>query len=131
MNDTAFISTRPVFEVDGQERVDLGESLTAMVINLPLNGSAHAEVHLTNWGQSEDADEPDFLFEDIGLGRVIEILMSHGQGSHSLFKGETTGVEERYGEGAPGLVLLLQDKLHHLVTANCCASSKRNITYHM
>jgi hypothetical protein len=114
MNDTAFISTRPVFEIDRQARTDLDESLTAMVINLPLNGSAHAELHVTNWGLSEGAQEPDFLYSDIGLGSSVDILMPDGDAHQHLFNGEVTGLEERYGEGAPGLVILLQDKLHRL-----------------
>lgn len=117
MTDNAFISTRPVFNVDGQERPGLGESLTGMVVNLPLNGCAHAELHVTNWGLEQDGREPDFLFTDIGLGSAMEILMPQGEETVTLFKGEVTGLEERYGEGAPALVLLLQDKLHRLARA--------------
>ncbi len=34
-----------------------------------------------------------------------------------VFDGEITAVEERYGGGAPQLVLLVQDRLHHLARA--------------
>jgi hypothetical protein len=114
MTDTAFISTRPILKVDGQENNNLAASLTTMVVNLPLNGCAHAELHVTNWGVTEGAETPDFLFGDIGLGSAMEILMAAGDTSQTLFKGEVTGLEERYGDGAPALVVLLQDKLHRL-----------------
>jgi phage protein D len=116
MTEPAFASARPVLKVDGRQRDDLQEALTAMVVNLPLSGSAHAELHLTNWGRPQGATEPDYMFNDIGLGAGLEILMGSDSPA-SLFQGEVTGIEERYGEGAPGLALLLQDKLHRLARA--------------
>ena len=115
MTDPAFIHIRPVLKIDGEVRSDLGESLTGMVANLPLNGSAHAEVHLTNWGLGDSGRMPDFLFGDIDLGAAVEILMPENGENRSIFSGEVTALEERYGEGgAPNLVMLLQDRLHRL-----------------
>jgi hypothetical protein len=114
MTDTAFISTRPLVKVNGEERAGLEESLTGMVVNLPLSGCAHAELHVTNWGLREGAQTSDFLYNDIRLGSAVEILMPDGNAGTAIFRGEVTGLEERYGEGAPGLVLLLQDRLHRL-----------------
>ncbi len=114
MNDTAFISTRPIFKVDDEPRDALQDSLVGMVVNLPLNGCAHAELQLTNWGLTEGAEEPEFLYDDIGLGSEIEIQMPTDDATETIFRGDITGIEERYGEGSPTLVLLLQDKLHQL-----------------
>lgn len=116
MIDPAFVSSRPLLKVDGQMRDDMQQALTAMVINLPLHGCAHAEVHLTNWGPREGAQFADFLFNDVGLGKPLEILVGDDN-PESLFSGEITGIEERYGDGAPMLALLLQDKLHRLARA--------------
>lgn len=115
MTDNAFIHIRPVIKLDGEVRNDLGESLTGMVANLPLNGSAHAEVHLTNWGLNEGGRMPDFIFGDVDLGTAVEILMPEGGEIQSIFQGEVTALEERYGEGgAPNIVMLIQDRLHRL-----------------
>lgn len=122
MNELAFISSRPNFKVDGREREDLQESLTGMVINQPLHGSAHAELNLTNWGTPEGAADPDYLFNDIGLGAQLDIEMGEDEPS-LLFSGEITAIEEQYGDGAPSLALLLQDKLHRL------ARSRQNRSY--
>ena len=114
MTDEAFVSTRPILRVDGEQRNDLQQALTGMTINLPLSGSAHAELHVTNLGRPEGAAEPDYLFGDIGLGAAIEIL-SADDARRALFAGEVTALEERYGDGgAPRLALLLQDPLHRL-----------------
>ncbi len=118
--DEAFYSTRPKIKVAGSENRDLSEALSGMVINLPLSGVAHAELATSNWVQTGDAAEPNYAFQSIGLGESIEILVAADPSSGSsdpvsLFKGEVTAVEERYGQGsAPQLVLLLQDKLHRL-----------------
>jgi len=121
MTDTAFISTRPRFKLNGENRADLEQALTGMVIHLPLHGCGHGELHLTNWGIPEGQQDPDFVLDSIGLGTEVEILM--GQDNPvALFKGEITAIEERYGEGAPTLVLLLQDKLHRLTRFRHCRS---------
>lgn len=121
MADSAFVSSRPVLRLDGEDRDDLQSALTGMVVNLPLHGCAHGELHLSNWGRPERGTDADFLFNDIALGAELEILM--GEGSPvTLLKGEITAIEERYGEGTPALVLLLQDKLHRLARSRHCRS---------
>ena len=121
MTDSAFISTRPTCKLNGETRAALEQALTGMVINLPLHGCAHGELHLTNWGVPEGQQAPGFVLNDLSLGAELEILM--GQDNPvSLFKGEITALEERYGEGAPTLVLLVQDKLHRLARSRHCRS---------
>lgn len=113
MTDESFISSRPNFKVGGETRADLHEALMGMVVNLPLNGCAHAELTLSNWGRPEGEDDPDFTLTDLSLGDEIEILIGEEDDTR-LFIGEITALEEQYGDGAPTLALLLQDKLHKL-----------------
>ncbi len=114
MTTPAFVSTRPQLKLNGEARDDLEQALNAMVVNLPLNGSAHAELQLNNWGQTGQGDTPDFLFNDIALGKSLEILIGADDRPSTIFTGEITGIEERFGDGSPALVLLLQDRLHRL-----------------
>lgn len=109
----AYVSARPRFKVAGRDRPEMEEAVSSVVVNLPLSGMAHAELVLTNWGLSEGQTEPDFQFQDIALGAAVEVSMGQDD-PVTVFSGEVTGVEERYGEGAPRLVLLLQDPLHRL-----------------
>lgn len=113
MSDEALVSTRPKIRVSGTENIDLGESLTGMVVNLPLTGIAHAELTVTNWIAHGDNAEMDYGFANIPLGESIEVVIGDDD-PKTLFKGEVTALEERYGEGAPQLVLLAEDKLHRL-----------------
>ena len=121
MTDSAFISTRPRFKLNGENRADLEQALTGMVLHLPLHGCGHGELHLTNWGIPQGQQDPDFVLDAIGLGAELEIRMDQDSQT-PLFKGEITAIEERYGEGAPTLVLLLQDKLHRLARFRHCRS---------
>ncbi|WP_150048147.1 MULTISPECIES: phage late control D family protein [Methylomonas] len=113
MADSAFVSSRPTIKIDGQKREDLQQALLAMQVNLPLHGCAHAELQLSNWGRPQGGDTPDFALNDIALGAGIDIETGDDQ-PLKLFSGEITAIEECYGEGAPSIALLLQDKLHRL-----------------
>lgn len=111
--DNAVVNARPRLAVDGEDRRDLAEAVTALVVNLPYSGCGHAELVMGNFGRGEDGGRPDFLFQDVDLGQRIEVRFGEAH-SAPLFTGEVTGVEERYGDGAPQLHLLLQDRLHRL-----------------
>jgi phage protein D len=113
MSGSSLISTRPTIKVDGEAQSEMQEALTGMVINLPLSGTANGELILTNWGRVRNGTETSFAFQDIGLGQTIEIIMGEND-DKQIFKGEITALEERYGNGAPQLVILAQDKLHLL-----------------
>ncbi len=113
MTDEALVSLRPKILIAGNENTDMAESLTAMVINLPLSGIAHAELTVTEWIAQGDNAEMDYGFADVGLGAAIEIKVGDDD-PKTLFTGEITALEERYGEGSPQLIILAQDKLHRL-----------------
>lgn len=108
------ISARPRIAVNGEARADLQAAVLFMRINMPFSGMAHAEVRLVNWGTNgENSGEAGYAFQQIALGDRLEIGAGDTQ-SPLLFAGEVTAIEEVYGQGAPRLVLLLEDKLHRL-----------------
>ncbi|MEM7422736.1 MAG: contractile injection system protein, VgrG/Pvc8 family, partial [Pseudomonadota bacterium] len=103
---TGFLQARPVLQIDGEEREDLGDAVTATEVHLPLHGRGHAEIHLVDWANGRR------VASDLALGTVVSVLM--GDASAPVFSGEITGIEERYGDGAPQLVVLAEDPLHRL-----------------
>ncbi len=111
MTEEAFVSAKPLLKIDGDENRDLNEALNSMVINIPLSGMAHGELTLTNWIQSGDSAQLGFGFQELGFGKSIEILGGENN-DIPLFSGEITAVEERYGEAAPQIILLVQDVMH-------------------
>lgn len=111
--DAAFISVRPRVNIAGSLRNDIGEALVEATVDTPLCGSANAEIRLINWGPLEGQQQPGFQFDDLRLGQSLEMFMGNDD-QNPVFDGEITAIEERYGDGAPQLVLLAQDKLHHM-----------------
>jgi phage protein D len=108
-----FISVRARITVAGRQRDDLGEAVDALTVSRPLHGMAHAELRVVAWGAEGDAQGPAYLFMDIALGDEVQIAFGENP-EVEVFKGDITAIEERYGEGAPHLVFLLQDRLHRL-----------------
>lgn len=111
-NET-LISAKPRIRINGNARADIDQAILFMRINLPFSGMSHAELRLVNWGVTDDAGESGYAFQDVVHGDQIEI--SAGESSEPpLFIGDITAVEEVYGQGAPRLVLLMEDGLHKL-----------------
>ena len=107
------ISARPRLRIAGQDRPAINAAVLEARIRLPLSGMAQAELRLLNWAADAGSGGADFAFGDIALGDSIEVMMSE-TASSALFDGEVTALEERYGDGAPQLVLLAEDRLHRL-----------------
>jgi len=110
----SFFSSSPTILINGDYRGDISDALGSMVVNLSLQGCAHAELSMSNWGISEGSQSPDFMFQDIAPGSAIEIQVGPPEDLTRIFDGEVTAIEEEYGDGAPLLTLLLQDRLHRM-----------------
>lgn len=114
MAESSVISARPRITVNGDRRSDLDDAVLQAVIQLPLAGQSSAEINLQNWGASDSGmGEPGFRFNDLAFGDDLDIQISE-EGQDAIFSGQITGIEERYGEGAPHLVILAEDALHRL-----------------
>jgi len=73
---------------------------------------ASAELRLVNWG-NQASGPIGFLFNQVVLGDKIEIAFGLAR-QKTVFSGEVTGIEERYGDGVPQIVVLAEDALHRL-----------------
>lgn len=114
MPDNAVISARPRIHIEGELRSDLNDAVLQAAIQLPMAGQSSAELNLLNWGPPDSGNgDPNFRFEDLTFGNKLEIYMSE-EGEEPIFSGEITGIEERYGDGAPHLIILAEDELHRL-----------------
>jgi phage protein D len=110
-----YVSSRPALKLNGSVNNDMASALLDIAVRAPEAGMASAEVRLVNWG-SPASGPTDFLFNGVALGDKIEIAFGLAQ-QKTVFKGEITGIEERYGDGVPQLVLLAEDALHRLARA--------------
>ena len=111
-NNQPLLNVRPRISIDGSERANMGEAALALQVHLPRIGMANAELRLLNWSPTS-SDQPDFLFNDIRPGSRMEIFLGESA-DNAIFQGDITAIEERYGDGAPQMVLLAEDALHKL-----------------
>ncbi len=109
--DQALVATAPTLKRQGQAEQRLTAALLAATITQPAEGLDHVELEFANWG-SGDGGDSTYALLDIALGDALEVAF--GATPVTVFRGEVTAIEERYGEGAPKLVLLAEDKLHRL-----------------
>jgi phage protein D len=107
-----YVSSRPAILLNGTANNDMGKALLDIAVRAPEMGMTSAEVRLVNWG-NQASGPVGFLFNQVALGDKIDIAFGLAQ-QRTVFKGEVTGIEERYGDGAPHIVLLAEDALHRL-----------------
>jgi len=107
-----YVSPRPAIRLKGTPNDDMVSSLLDVAIRAPEAGMASAELRMVNWGTQPSAPV-NFLFNTVAIGDKIEIAFGLAQ-QKTVFSGEVTAIEERYGDGAPQIVLLAEDALHRL-----------------
>ena len=112
-NSPSIVSARPLLSHRGAERPELSDAVLSLDVSLPMDGRGNAEIRLLNWGRR--AGEADFQWQDIALGDDFSIAFLDS--GRQVFAGQVTALEERYGQGAPMLVLLVEDPLHRLAKA--------------
>lgn len=106
----SLVAAKPVIKVNGQEKADMQSALLYMRVNLPFSGMSHAELRLVNWGVTSESSESSYAFQQLQHGHTVDISIAN----NIIFSGEITAIEELYGQGAPRIVLLMEDKLHRL-----------------
>ena len=107
-----YVSSRPAILVNGTANDDMAKSLLDIAVRAPESGMASAELRMINWGD-QPSGPTNFMFNKVALGDKIEIQFGLAQ-QKTVFKGEITAIEERYGDGVPQIVLLAEDALHRL-----------------
>jgi len=110
--DATYVSPRPAIKIKGAANPDMANSLLDVAVRAPEAGMASAELRMVNWGTQPSAPV-NFLFNSVALGDAIEIAFGLAT-QKTVFSGEVTAIEERYGDGVPQLVLLAEDPLHRL-----------------
>jgi hypothetical protein len=111
-NGATYVSPRPAIKLKGAANDDMVNSLLDIAVRAPEAGMASAEIRMVNWGTQPSAPV-NFLFNTVAIGDKIEIAFGLAQ-QKTVFSGEVTAIEERYGDGVPQIVLLAEDALHRL-----------------
>jgi hypothetical protein len=108
----AYVSPRPAITVNGTPNDDMVKALLDVAVRAPEAGMASAEIRLVNWGD-QPGGPVNFMFNTVALGARLDIAFGLAQ-QKTVFQGEITAIEERYGDGVPQMVLLAEDACHRL-----------------
>ena len=114
MTASSVHNIRPNIRLRGEVQPRFEQAALEVRVTMPPEGMAHAEIRLANWGATEDRGRAGFTFLDVALGDQIELELGGGTTQATVFDGEITAIEERYGSGAPQIVLLAEDRMHHM-----------------
>ena len=110
MDAVSVNNSRPILMHQSQVQEDMMAALHQLHVQLPISGRGNAEITFVNWGSR--GQETDFQWQHLALGDSLTI--SFNEQDEIVFSGEITAIEERYGQGTPMLVLLVEDKMHLL-----------------
>src|ERR1700741_2594858 len=92
-----YVSSRPAILLNGNANHDMAKGLLDTAVRAPEMGMASAEVRMVNWG-NQASGPTGFMFNQVALGDKLEIQFGLAQ-QKTVFTGEVTGIEERYGDG--------------------------------
>ena len=107
-NNSGTYSSRPAFNVGGQDNADLGAGLLSLHIVESIAGLYRCEAVFGNWGAQ------GFRYFDrriLDFGKALQVKF----GNELLFDGRITALEARFPEGAPSQInVLAEDRLQDL-----------------
>lgn len=113
-----YVSTAPVFTVDGAPARELGRDLLNLEVEETTEGLRTCVLRLVNEGPRPDRPQEDFLYLDgklIDLGKPLEVSIGPRDDERSVFKGRVSGLEGDFREGAPPeVVVFAEDALMKL-----------------
>ena len=108
----ALRSSRPKISLGGQDSETLAQGLLSMRIQETIQGIAHCELAVGNWGSV--GGTPGFLYfdrRDVDFGKALTITVSE----KTVFTGRVTGIEGHFPEGSPPTITVLaEDRLQDL-----------------
>ncbi|MDT5267893.1 MAG: uncharacterized protein QOH49_79 [Acidobacteriota bacterium] len=111
-SSSAYRSTRPTLQFDGQDSPSLSAGLLGVQIVENSNGLYRSEVLLGNWGQV--GNSVGFLHFDrraLDFGKSLKIKL----GTDDLFEGRVMALEAQFESGhAPQLNVLAEDRFQDL-----------------
>jgi phage protein D len=105
-------SARPQISLSGRDSTTLAAGLLSMRIEESIQGIAHCELGVGNWGPTNGT--PGFLYfdrRDIDFGKDLSISLF----DKTIFAGRITAIEGHFPEGSPPtLTILAEDRLQDL-----------------
>lgn len=113
-----FISTAPVFKVDGEVEGELARDVSLLEVEEATDGLKTMTLRLIAHGPQGNAPEERQLYLDgriLDFGKPIETSIGPAGGARIIFTGLISGIEAVFADGSePHVVVYAEDKLMQL-----------------
>jgi Bacteriophage probable baseplate hub protein len=118
VTEALFVSTSPVFKVEGQRKAELARDLLRLEIEETVEGLKTCVAHFIAVGSAGGGDAEKLLYLDgsvLDFGKALEVSLGPPDNERILFKGAISALEARFDEGAaPEVTAFAEDKLMKL-----------------
>ena len=117
MTEALFVSTSPVFKVDGERQADLARDLLRLEISETTEGLKTCVAHFVGIGPKPDGSEGELYLDGsiLDFGKAFEVSIGPPDDERIVFKGLLSALEVRFDEGAtPEVTTFAEDKLMKL-----------------
>lgn len=113
-----FVSTSPVFKVNGRVRGELARDISRLEIEEATDGLKTLRLRLIAVGPKGNALEEQPLYLDgeiLDFGKELEVSLGPVQGARIVFKGRISAIEASFdADPEPQVVVYAEDKLMEL-----------------
>ncbi len=102
MTERLYVSTSPVFKVDGQAKGELGRDLLRLQVDETTEGLKTLTVHLAAIGPASSGNQESLHYMDgsvVDFGKRIEVSIGPPDGERVIFKGTISALEIAFEEG--------------------------------
>ncbi len=118
MTEPLFISSSPVFEVDGQLRGELARDIVRLDIEEATDGLKTLRARFVAYGPMAGMDEAELLHVDgsaLDFGKTLDVAIGPAENQRTIFHGFVSALEADFQEERePHVVVFGEDKLMSL-----------------
>ncbi|ODS25054.1 hypothetical protein AB835_00680 [Candidatus Endobugula sertula] len=118
MTSALFISSSPVFTVDGEDKGELARDLVFLQCEESIDGLKNLQARFVAIGPQSGAEEQGLLYMDgriLDFGKRLQVAIGPLDGQRTIFEGFISALEIHYQEGEePELCLYAEDQLMDL-----------------
>ncbi len=118
MTSELFVSSSPVFSVDGRDHGELARDLIFLQIEESTNGMKNLRARFVAIGPEVGAETQQLLYMDgriLDFGKSLKIAIGPLQGQRTIFDGYISAIEISFDEGEdPEVCICAEDRLMDL-----------------
>ncbi|NHN38327.1 phage late control D family protein [Pseudomaricurvus alcaniphilus] len=118
MNEPLFVSSSPVFSVDGEDRGELARDLVFLQVEESVSGLKNLQARFVAIGARGRGEREELLYMDgeiLDFGKALQVAIGPLSNQRTIFDGHITALEIHFEEAQePELCVYAEDRLMDL-----------------